>query len=90
MRSLSDAVYRCRAWQGITAVEAYDALGAAIALPSDFRLQLARTVDVGDYWNSSLPVSSPDLTVVPEPATFGLLALGLLATAVAARRRRLS
>ena len=83
-------MYRCRAWQGITAAEAYDALGAAIALPSDFRLQLASTVDVGDYWNSSAPVSSPDLTVVPEPATFELLALGLLTTAGAARRRRLS
>ena len=77
-------------WQGITGVEAYDALGAAIALPSDFRLQLASTVDVGDYWNSSAPVLSPDATVVPEPATFGLLAIGLLATAVAARRRRTS
>ena len=43
-------------WQGITDVAAYDVLGAAIVLPTDFRLQLASTVGVGDFCSSSAPV----------------------------------
>ncbi len=69
-------------WMGATRVEGFDAQGNRIELPSDFRLQLTGQQTGFDYWNAARPTS-----VVPEPATLWLMAAGMLAVGVIARRR---
>lgn len=69
-------------WMGATTVEAFDAQGKRIELPSDFRLQLTGQQTGFDYWDAARPTS-----VVPEPATLWLMGAGMLTLGALARRR---
>jgi len=60
-------------WQGIASVQAFDAGGQEIALPSGFQLGLAGGQTGLDYWDAA-----PKLPV-PEPGSWALLAAGLVA-----------
>ena len=79
-------------WQGSTGVEGPFGAGAGFTLGGGLNNLWVTVYETFDDTGIDAIISAGTLTIfitpIPEPATYGLMALGLLGVAVAARRRK--
>ena len=79
-------------WQGSTGAEGPFGAGAAFTLGGGLDNLWVTVYETFDDSGVDAIISAGTLTIfitpIPEPATYGLMALGLLGVAVAARRRK--